>query len=148
LICSSGRSTTFNGLGALHSSILSSNCHRASSKGPPRMRSATPLLFLSFPAWPLNFIMGSRSRWLGSCRIWSRASTESALMRNLSPYFCGKQGRMFRESKHIDNEPKKHWIIPDLSPFGAISNARERRLGLANRLLDRYQLALRSGSFE
>ena len=25
---------------------------------------------------------------------------------------------------------------------------RERRLGLANRLLDRYQLALRSGSFE
>jgi hypothetical protein len=36
---------------------------------------------------------------------------------------------LFRGSKHIENEPKKriglldHWIIPDWSPFGAISNA-------------------------
>ena len=119
----------FNGLGVLHSSVLSSGCHRTSSKGPPRMRSAVSFLFLSFPAWSLNVIMGSGSRWLGSCRIWSRASTESALTRSLSPYFCGKRGRLFRGSKHIGNEPKKHtgllghWIIPDLSPFGAISNA-------------------------
>ncbi len=64
---------------------------------------------------------------------------------------------MFRESKHIVNEPKKrtglvgHWIIPNLSPFGAtISNALFVSAVLAwpNRLLDRYQLALRSGSFE
>jgi hypothetical protein len=104
-------------------------CHRASFKGPPKMKSAAPLLSLSFPAYSLNVIIGSGSRWLGSCRIWRSASSESALMRSLSPYFCGKRGRLFRRSKHIENEPKRHtgllghWIIPDLSPFDAISNA-------------------------
>ena len=135
-----------------YSSVLSNGCHRASSKGPPKMRSAAPLLSLPFPAWSLNVIMGSGSRWLGSCRIWRSASSESALMRSLSSYFCGKRGRLFRGSKHIENA---HRVTRPLDHSGLESLRRnierlirERRIDLANRLLDRYQLALRSGSFE
>ena len=72
-------------------------------------------------------------------------------MRNLSPYFCGNRGRL----KHIENGPEAHRLARPLDHSGLESLRRniehlirERHLGLANKLIDRYQPTLRSGSFE